>query len=126
VKNTDGKKVAVPKLLAQVGLGTIFSDIIKDNPTIKNKVGEHAFRYIISNLGSVCRFTNSYKQMCGCWECVSLHTLHCSLLAKRGVMHCQFALDAQHCMRVAQAAKKASRWAWQPKPLLAITEGACQ
>ncbi len=59
VKNADGKKVAVPKLLTQVGLGTIFSDIIKDNPTIKNKVGEHAFRYIISSLGSVCRFTNS-------------------------------------------------------------------
>jgi hypothetical protein len=35
VKNADGKKVAVPKLLMQVGLGTIFSNIIKDNPTIK-------------------------------------------------------------------------------------------
>ena len=76
VKNADGKKVAVPKLLMQVGLGTIFSDIIKDNPTIKNKVGEHAFRYIISSLGSICCFTNSYKQMCGCTECVGLHTLH--------------------------------------------------
>jgi hypothetical protein len=36
VKTPDGKKVAVPKLSTQVGLGTIFSDIIKDNPTIKN------------------------------------------------------------------------------------------
>ncbi len=63
MKNADGKKVAVPKLLMQVGLGTIFSDIIKDNPTINNKVGERAFRYIISGLGSVRCFTNSYKQM---------------------------------------------------------------
>ncbi len=44
VKNADGEKVAVPKLLMHVGLGTIFSNIIKDNPTIKNKAGECAFR----------------------------------------------------------------------------------
>jgi hypothetical protein len=116
-------------LLTQGGLGTIFSDIIKDNPTIKNKVGEHAFRYIISGLGSVCCFTNSYKQMCGCMECVGLHTLHRSLLAKCGVMHSQFAVDSQHCTHAAKAAKKASGWAavaWHPKPLLAITEGTCQ
>jgi hypothetical protein len=119
VKNADGKKVAVPKLLTQVGLGTIFSDIIKDNPTIKNKVGERAFRNIISGLGSVRCFTNSYKQMCSCMECVSLHTLHCSLLVKHGVMHRQFAVDGQHCTRATQAAKKASGWAavaWHPKP----------
>ncbi len=61
VKNVDGKQVAGSKLLMQVNLGTIFSDIIKDNPTIKNKVGEHAFCYIISRLGSVRCFTNSYK-----------------------------------------------------------------
>jgi hypothetical protein len=128
VKNADGKKVAVPKLLTQVSLGTIFSDIIKDNPTIKNKVGEHAFRYIICGLGSSRRFTNSYKQMCGCTECVGLHTLHCSLLAKHGVMHHQFAVDTQHCTHAAQAAKKASGWAavaWHPKPSLAIMEGTC-
>ncbi len=128
VKNADGGKVAVPKLLTQVGLGTIFSDIIKDNPTIKNKVGERAFCYIISGLGSVRRFTNSYKQMCGCTECVGLHTLHCLLLVKRGVMHRQFEVDAQRCTHVAQATKKASRWAavaWHPKPSLAITEGTC-
>ncbi len=109
VKNTDGEKVVVPKLLTQVGLGTVFSNIVKDNPTIKNKVGEHAFRYIISGLGSICCFTNSYKQICGCTECVGLHTLHRLLLAKCGVMHCQFAVDAQHCTRVAQAVDKASR-----------------
>jgi hypothetical protein len=129
VKNADDNKVAVPKLLTQAGLGTIFSDIIKDNPTIKNKVGEQAFRYIISGLGSVRCFTNSCKQMCSCTECVGLHTLHCLLLAKHGVMHRQFAVDAQHRTRAAQAAKKASGWAtvaWHPKPLLAITEGTCQ
>jgi hypothetical protein len=82
--NADGKKVVAPKVLTQVGLGTIFSDIIKNNPTIKNKVGEHAFHHIISGLGSICCFTNSCKQMCGCTECVSLHTLHCLLLAKHG------------------------------------------
>jgi hypothetical protein len=76
LKNADGKKVVVPKLLTQVGIGTIFSNIIKDNPTIKNKVDERAFSYIISSLESVCCFTNSYKQMCGCTECVSLHTFH--------------------------------------------------
>jgi hypothetical protein len=129
LKNADGKKVAVPKLLTQVGLGTIFSDIIKDNPTIKNKVCERAFCYIISSLGSIRCFTNSYKQMCSCTECVSLHTLHCSLLAKRGAMHSQFAVDMQHCMRAAQATEKASGWAtvtWHPKPLLAIMESTCQ
>ncbi len=115
-------------MLTQVGLGTIFSNIIKDNPTIKNKVGECAFHYIISGLGSVRCFTNSYKQMCGCTECVGLHILHHSLLAKHGVMHRQFAVDMQRCTRAAQAAKKASRWAavaWHPKPSLAIMEGTC-
>jgi hypothetical protein len=99
--NADGKKVAVPKLLTQVGLGTNFSDIIKDNPTIRNNVGEHVLRNIISGLGSVRCFTNSYKLMCGCTECVGPHTLHRLLLAKRSVMHCQFAVDGQHCTRVA-------------------------
>jgi hypothetical protein len=131
VKNADREKVAVPKLLMQVGLGTIFSNIIKDNPTIKSKVGERAFRYFISGLGSICRFTNSYKQICGCMECVGLHNLHCLLLVKHGVMHHQFAVDTQHPTCAAQAAKKASRWAtvawpWHPKPSLAIMEGTCQ
>jgi hypothetical protein len=129
VKNADGKKVAVPKLLTQVSLGTIFSNIIMNNPTIKNMVGERAFRYIISGLGSVHCFTNSYKQMCSCMECVGLPTLHRLLLAKCGVMHRQFAVEVQHCTRAAQATKKASRWAavaLHPKPLLAITEGTCQ
>jgi hypothetical protein len=126
VKNADGEKVVVPKLLMQVGLGTIFSDIIKDVPTIKNKVGECALRYIISSLGSIRRFTNFYKQMCSCMECVGLHTLHCLLLAKCGVMHRQFAVDGQHRTRAVQAVEKASGWAavaWHPKPLLAIMEG---
>ncbi len=53
LKNTNGTKVPVLKVLMQVGLGTIFSDIVKNNPTIKNKVGERAFHYIISGLGRV-------------------------------------------------------------------------
>jgi hypothetical protein len=31
-----------------VGLGIIFMDIIRNNPTIKKKLGERAFYYIIS------------------------------------------------------------------------------
>jgi hypothetical protein len=57
----------------QDGLGTIFSNMVNDNPTVKNKVCERVFHYIISGLGSICHFTNSYKQMCGCRECVGLH-----------------------------------------------------
>ena len=106
VKDVDGEKVSVRKVLTQVGLGTIFSDIIRDNSTFKGKVGERVFRYIISALGCVRCFTNSYKQMCGCTECVRLHTLHRSLQAKCGVMHRQFAIDAQHCTWKAPAAEK--------------------
>ncbi len=92
LKDVNGEKVSVCKVMTQVGLGAIFSGIIQDNPTFKGKVGKHAFRYIISALGWVRRFTGSYKQMCGCTKCVGLHTLHCLLQAKRGVMHCQFAI----------------------------------
>ncbi len=110
VKDADGEKVSVRKVLTQVGLGTIFSNIVRDNPTIKGKVAERAFRYIVTSLGCVRRFTDSYKQMCGCTECVSLHTLHRSLQAKRGVMYRQFAIDVQYCTRKAQAAEKARGW----------------
>ena len=82
VKNTVGKKVAVQKVLTMVGLGTIFSDIVRDNLTIKNTVGEHAFRYIISRLGCV-RQTASHKTMCGCTKCVGLQMLHQLPQAKR-------------------------------------------
>jgi hypothetical protein len=47
VKNADGKKVAVPKLLTQVGLGTIFSDIIKDNQ--QSKIMWVSVRYATSS-----------------------------------------------------------------------------
>jgi len=107
VKDADGEKVSVRKVLTQVGLGTIFSDIVRDNPTIKGKVTKRAFRYIVTSLGCVRRFTDSYKQMCGCTECVGLHTLHRLLQAKRGVMHRQFAIDAQYRTPKAQAAEKA-------------------
>jgi len=51
VKNADGETVLVRKILTMVGLGTIFSDIVRDNPAIKNKVGERAFprRHCSSN-----------------------------------------------------------------------------
>ena len=94
-KNKDGDIVLVRKVLTHVGLGSIFSDIVREHPTIKNQVGEHAFRYIISGLGFVCCFTDSYKQMCGCTECVGLHSLHRSLQSKRGVRHRKFAIDSQ-------------------------------
>lgn len=129
LKNVNGKKVLVCKVLTQASLGTIFSDIIRDNPTIKGKVVERAFRYIVSGLGCVRHFTDSFKQMCGCTKCVGLHTLHCLLLwAKHGVMHRQFAIDAQQFTRKAQAADKARGWgavAWHPKLSLAIMEGTC-
>ena len=86
VKNANGEKVLVRKILTMVGLGTIFSNIVRDQPTIKNKVDERAFRYIVSGLGCVRRFTDSHKTMCGCTECVGLHTLHHLLQAKRGIM----------------------------------------
>ena len=84
VKNAYGKKVSVCKMLVQVGLGTVFSNILPEHPLIKGKVGKHVFRYIISTLGCVRRFTNSYKQMYGCTKYVNLHTLHCLLQAKCG------------------------------------------
>ncbi len=49
-KNADGEIVLGRKVLTQVGLGSIFSDIVREHPTIKNQVGERAFRYIISGL----------------------------------------------------------------------------
>ena len=65
VKDAAGKKMSVCKVLTQVGLGTIFSDIVCNNPTIKGKVGEPAFHYIVKSLSCVRHFTDSYKQMCG-------------------------------------------------------------
>ena len=80
-KNEDGEIVLVQKVLTQVGLGSIFSNNVCEHPTIKNRVRERAFCYIISGLGCVRCFTDSYKQMCGCTECAGLHSLHRSLFA---------------------------------------------
>jgi hypothetical protein len=33
IKNADGAKVAVQKILTMVGMGTIFSNIVANNPT---------------------------------------------------------------------------------------------
>jgi hypothetical protein len=43
IKNKEGEKVLVRKILTQVCLGTIFSDIVHENPTIKHKAGKRAF-----------------------------------------------------------------------------------
>jgi hypothetical protein len=50
IKNEEGEKVPVQKIPTQVGLGTIFLDIVCENPTIKHKVGKCAFQYIINRL----------------------------------------------------------------------------
>jgi hypothetical protein len=66
LRNSEGDKMEVYTILTVVGLGTIFSDIAKENPTIKNRIGERVFQYIVSKLGCVCRFTDSQKTMCSC------------------------------------------------------------
>jgi hypothetical protein len=128
VKNADGEKKAVRKILTQVGLGTIFSDIVRDNPTIKHKVGECAFRYIIKTLGFVRQFTDSYKAMCGCTECVGLQMPHCSLQAKCGIMHCKILIDRQRRLTKVRAKEMARGWgnvALYPTPSEAIRAGTC-
>ena len=128
VKNANEEKVLVRKILTMVGLGTILSDIVRDHPTIKNKVGERAFWYIVSELRCVCSFTDLHKTMCGCTECVGLHTLHCLMQAKRGVMARQIAIDVQRRTTKARAEEMARGWgevALHPKPLDAIRAGTC-
>jgi len=66
--------------------------------------------------------------MCGCTECVDLHSLHRLLQAKRRVMHCKFAKDYQRHTTKACAEERARGWGaveWHTKPLLAIAEGTC-
>ncbi len=126
--NAEGEKVAVCKILTMVGLGMIFSDIIKENPTIKNRVGEWAFCYLVSGLGCICCFTDSHKTMCGCTECVGLQTMHRSLQVKRGVMHCQIAINLGHCMRKARAEEMARGWGdvgLHPMTTNTIAAGTC-
>jgi hypothetical protein len=122
-KNADGEIVLVRKVLMQVGLDSIFSNIVRKHPKIKNRVGERAFHYIISGLGCVRCFTDLYKQMCGCTECVGLHGLHRSLQDKRGVMHRKFVIDYQRRTTKARAKEMARGWGavgWHTKPSLAI------
>jgi hypothetical protein len=128
VKNTNGETIMARKILTMVGLGTIFSDIVRDHPTIKNKVGERAFRYIVSSLGSVRRFTDSHKMMYGCTLCISLQTLHRSLQAKRGVMHCKISIDLQRRTTKVNAKVIARGWGdgvLHPTPSDAIRAGTC-
>jgi hypothetical protein len=126
VRNAEGKKEPVRKVLTQAELGTIFSDIVRENPVIKGKVGERSFRYIVSSTRRVRRFKESHKQMCGCTECVGTHSLHRSLQAKRAQMQKQ-AQQRQQRGR-AQVLAQARGWGstlWHEKPSLAIAEGAC-
>ncbi len=128
LKNADGEKVLVRKILTIFGLGTIFSDIVRDNSTIKNTVGECAFRYLIRGLGCMRGFTHSHKIMCGCTKCVGLQTLHCLLQAKRGVVQWQIAIDLQHQSRKARADVMPRGWGdvgWHTTPLDAIRVGTC-
>jgi hypothetical protein len=128
LKNAEGEKVAICKILTMVGLGMIFSDIIKENPTIKNRVGEWAFCYLVSGLGCVRCFTDSHKTMCSCTECVGLQTMHHYLQAKRGVMHCQIAINLGHCTRKAKAEEMARGWGdvgLHPTTFDAIAAGTC-
>ncbi len=108
--NADGKKTLVREKLTMVGLGTIFLDIIQDNPIIKNKVDKRAFCYIVSRLRCVRQFTDSHKRMCRCSKCIGLHTLHCLLQATHGIMHCQIAIDAHHCTTKVWAEEMAKGW----------------
>jgi hypothetical protein len=120
--------VQVRKILTMVGLGTIFSDIMHDNPTIKTLVGERAFPYIISSLSCVRRFTNSQKTMCGCTPCTELATMHRSLQAKRGLMHRQISIDLGRRTTKVRAAEMARGWGevgWHPTPGDAIAAGTC-
>ncbi len=120
VKDANGKKLSVCKVLMQIGLRTIFFDIVHDNPTIKSMVVERAC--------CVRSFTDSYKRMWGCTECVGLHTLHRLLQTKCGVMHRQFAIDAQYCTRKVQAEEKARGWGVIASELTAtsaISAGTC-
>ena len=110
VKNADGVRVPVQKVMSMVGLGTIFSDIVQENPTIKNKVSEPAFRYIIMALGCVRRFTNSHKTMCGCTQCVGLQMMHRSLQAKCGGIQRQIAIDLQIRTRKVRADEMSRGW----------------
>ena len=115
-------------ILTRVGLGTIFTDIIGDNPTIKGRVGKRAFRYIVSKLGCVQRFTNSNNTMCGCTQCIGLQTQNCLLQAKRGGMHKQIAIDLQHRTRKTRANEMAKGWGnvgLHPTPLDALKVGTC-
>ena len=58
-RTKNGENVSAHKVLTQVHLGTIFSDIIRNNPTIKGKVFGRVFCYNISALYCVRRFTDS-------------------------------------------------------------------
>jgi hypothetical protein len=128
IKNDEGEKVPVWKILTQVVLGTIFLDIVRENPTIKHKVGKRTFQYFINQLGCVRHFTDSYKTMCGCTQC-GLHTLHWSLQAKWGGVRCQIVVDLGQGRTKVPAQAMARGWGdvtLHPTPRDAIIDGSCE
>jgi hypothetical protein len=62
VKNADGETVLVRKILTMVGLGTIFSDIVRDNPTIKNKWASGHFGTLLVVIGLSTTTTMAVKR----------------------------------------------------------------
>ena len=66
--------------------------------------------------------------MCGCTLCIGLQTLHCSLQAKRGVMHRKISIDLQRRTTKANAEVMLRVWgdvALHPTPSDAIRAGTC-
>ena len=130
VKNDNGDKVLVRKILTMVGLGTIFSDIVRGHPTIKNKVGEHAFWYIDSGHRRVCRFTDpTHTKQCvdersavACINCI----VRCRPSAALWLV--KLLLNAQRCTTKACAEEMVRGWGevvLHPKPSDAIRAGTC-
>jgi hypothetical protein len=89
VKDADSEKVSVRKVLTQVGLGTIFSDIARDNPTIKGKVSKQALRYIVTSLGCGCAAAPSVLACTHSIVCCRQNAVSCtdSLQSMRSIAH---------------------------------------
>ena len=145
VKDADGVKQEVPKVLHQVGLGEIHSDILTANPQFAKggatPVGERSFRYIISATGYVRRFKANHMIMCGCTDCVGGHSLHATLNGWRGKM--KRMVERQQAQRRGRAAQVATargygKSDWHPRlsdacnsitcdhPLTFVPRFACQ
>ena len=81
VRNKEGVKVPVRKIMLMVRLGTIFSDIVHANLTIRNKVSKCAFQDIISALSCVRCFNNLHKTF--------FAAVHCALACRQCPILCR-------------------------------------